>query len=172
MTAKELNPLEEMVEEMSDVYVDMVFELAEELAPVRPWWHADLTAEQKLWRYVGTTPEEGLRSIVMPWLEAAAVAMGAPEGDMLAAAGMVERIFTDPAATDLIPPALVAQIPVELLELVQGGGPKDAMKHLVLMERMVARREAAIALLSNTDQPVPGPMYGEAAPEDDLPPML
>lgn len=148
---KDINPLEEMVEELAEYYVELVFELVDEFAPVRPWWTASLTADQQLWRWVGSDQEPGPRAVVMPWLAAAAVFMGAQSADE--AIGMVERIFTDPAASDIIPPRVVAQIPVELLEIVQASGPKDAAAHIRRMEKMVAGRMEAMALLDQPDQP-------------------
>ena len=150
MAAKEINPLEQMVEDLSDQYVELVYELVEEFAPIRPWWSADLNANQQFWRYMGTDVEKGLRATILPWLMEAAALMGAAPGDPVAAAGMVEEIFTSPAATDIIHPELVAQIPVEILELVQASGPKDAEKHLVKMEKMAVERGQLGALFTPT----------------------
>lgn len=162
---KDVNPLEELVEELSDVYVELVYEIAEELAPVRPWWTADLSADAQLWRWIGSDEEPGPRAVVLPWLMAAAAHMGATTPDE--ALAMIEDIFTSPAATDLIPADIVADIPIELLEIVQASGPKDAAKHIRKMEKMVAGRLEAVALLQNTDQPnvpeVPPPLPVEMA---------
>lgn len=144
MTQK-LNPLEEMVEILAADYPDLVAELQKEIAPVRPWYTVDLSPDQQLWRWLDVRP------VVLPWVMEAAAWMGAKTSKE--ALQMTARIFTDPAASDIIPPDVVSDIPEELLEIVQAVGPRDAGRHIAKMERMVMDRAAAAGILSNTDQP-------------------
>lgn len=173
MSKKALNPLEALVQEGADAYVALVHELADELAPVRPWWTAELSPDEQLWRWIGSADKPGPRDVVMPWLMQAAAYLGAT--DAQEALGMIERIFTDASVPDIIPPDVVIQIPTELLEIVQASGPAEAAKHIRKMEKMVEGRSAALAVLANTDQPelpvAPPPLpidlpgYGQGWPQ-------
>lgn len=158
MASQDINPLEQLTEDLAEHYVAMVFRLTEHFAPVRPWWHAGLTPDQQLWRWI-----TGPREEILTWLAAAGAAMGWTSMEEVLA--NVEQIFTSPAATDLIHPQIVAQIPVELLEMVQAAGPRDFGNHIRKMERMIEGRAAAFAALEESDQPmIPGP-------PDQPPPM-
>jgi hypothetical protein len=168
MATRDLNPLEELVEELSDTYVELVYDLTETFAPFRPWWQKDLSPDQQLWRWISGTTEEGesVRDAIMGWLMVAGAFMGFQTADETLA--NIERIFTAPEAPDLIPPAHVASIPVELLEIIQASGPRDAANHIRKMERMVAARAEVLAQVAATDQPdipqVPPPQPVELMP--------
>lgn len=179
--AKEVNPKEELVEEMSQLYVQFVFDLVEEFAPERPWWHEDLTAEQQLWRWMS-----GPRNEIMQWLYTAGMHMGWEEPEETLK--NLEELFTSPTVTTLLPLPLQIQIPTELVEMVQSAGPADTAKHIRKMEKMAegsaaarsamtAARESQPNVPEPPDQPpplptelVPGtegwPLYG-AVPRDD-----
>jgi hypothetical protein len=149
----QINPLEAMVEDFATVYVDLVKSIAATMAPFRPWWTADLSPDEQLWRWSG---DGGPRQEVLDWLMQAGAYMGWQNADEVLA--HIEDIFTSPAAQDLIPPEVVVQIPVALLEMVQGTGPKDTANHIRKMERMQVGRLQALSLLANTDQPsIPEP---------------
>lgn len=163
------NPWEDLVEELSAAFVDLVYELVDEFAPNRPWWEKTLTTDQQLWRWIygpSNTPQDGTRMKVIPWLIEAAVYMGANTAEE--AMAMIEDTFTSPSAEDLVPLAVQAQIPVELLEIVQAVGPHDAALHIQKMERLVKERQSIVADLASTSTPeipnVPPPLPIEAAP--------
>lgn len=150
---KALNPLEAMVEDFSALYVDLVKSIAATMAPFRPFWTADLSPDEQLWRWSG---DGGPRTEILDWLMQAGAYMGWQNADEVLA--HIEDIFTSPAAQDLIPPSVVVMIPVSLLEMVQGTGPKDTGNHIRKMERMQVGRLEGQALLANTDQPnIPEP---------------
>lgn len=164
-----VNPLEQMTEDMALVYVALVKELVPTFAPYRPWWTADVSADQQLWRWVGSDAEPGPRAEVLDWLMKAGASMGYVSADETLA--NIETIFTSPTATDLIPLQLVAEVPLSLLEMVQGSGPRDAGNHIRKMERMMVGRMEGLALLAATNQPnfpeppvVPAPLPVELAP--------
>jgi hypothetical protein len=151
MTADALNPLEALTERLATEYVLDVKRLTQMFAPIRPWWSATLSPDAQLWRW-----ETGPRTEIVGWLMQAGVYMGAK--DETAALAKIEDIFTSPAAGDLIPPQVVAQIPPELLEMVQAAGPKDAGTHIRKMEAMHAGRMQAVELFKSPDVPnVPEP---------------
>lgn len=147
----DLNPLEELTEEMADIYTELVYELVETLAPVRPWWVKALSADEQLWRWVGSAEKPGPRLPVLAWLMEAAAYFGAK--DATEALAKIEEIFESPAAPTLIPPEVVSEIPLELLEIVQANGAKEAGQHIRKMEKMVEGRMQAVALLNQPDQP-------------------
>jgi hypothetical protein len=60
-----------------------------------------------------------------------------------------ETIFTDPMATTLIPPDIVAEMPVEILEMIQASGSEDCGKWVRKMEKRV---EGFMAASSALDQ--------------------
>lgn len=136
MAKGDRNPLEQMTEEMSEVYVDMVFEFLEELAPFSPWWQADLSPDQQLWRWI-----TGGRDEILAWLEAVAPFMGFDTTDEILAG--IPEIFTSVKAEGAIPQILIAQIPLSIVEMVQAVGPEELGKHIRKMERMMAGRQQA-----------------------------
>lgn len=169
MAAELLNPYEELTEELAEVFKEMVFLVVEEYAPIRPWWEKSLTAEQQLWRWIygpSNTPEDGTRMLVLPWIMKAARFLGAETTEE--ALKVIADIFTTQEAVDAIPPAVVAEIPTELLEIVQAAGPFDAATHIRKMERMVERRMPLVEALATADVPplsvVPPPLPIEIAP--------
>lgn len=170
MASDAINPLEALTERFAHEYVLDVKRYTKMFAPVRPWWTAKLSADAQLWRWEapdGAVAADGtkisLRDAILPWLMTATAHMGAK--DAKEALDMIEDIFTSVSAPDLIPPEVVAQIPPELLEMVQAAGPEDAAKHIRKMERMHEGRMQAVAVLAQTNQPdVPEP--------PDVPPML
>lgn len=164
MAKQALNPLEELTEELAEDYADFVEELAEMFAPIRPWWSVDLTQDQQLWRWM-----TGPRTEIVSWLMAAGVYMGWKSWDETAK--NLAKIFTSPAAPDLIPPDVVIQIPPELLEMVQAGGPEQAAKHIAKMEKLAESQDAARALFASTAQPnFPEPPLQPAAQPVELTP--
>lgn len=152
MPAK-VNPLEEMVEELSDIYVDMVYDLTQQFAPARPWWSEELSEAQQLWRWMDAKDDEGVpvRDVIIGWLMAAGAAMGYASAEE--ALQHIEEYFTSPAAADLIPPAIVAQIPFELLEMVQASGPRDAANHIRKMERLLEDRAVLMDVIGAPESP-------------------
>jgi len=166
MAKKDINPYEQLVEEASEEYVALVYSIAEELAPVRPWWHVDLSPDQQIWRWLS-----GPRNEIMDWIYTAGAYMGweGPEETLK----QWEKIFTDPMAEEMIPIFVVSVMPIELLEMVQAAGPKDAGNHVRKMEKMVEGRAAALETLDRRDDEVinvpeppfaPPPMPVELAP--------
>jgi hypothetical protein len=126
----ERNPLEELVNEMAEVYPEIVREILEELAPSQPWYSQKLTTEEQLLRWLE------LRNTVLPWIYQAARYMGALEGLELA---YTEAIFTTQEAEVLIPPDHQRAIPLELLMMVQSVGPKETARHIQKMEAKLAQ---------------------------------
>lgn len=157
MAKGDLNPLEALTEELAKDYVEDVKRLTNFFAPYRPWWTASLTPTQQLWRWMAKNNDgESIRQKVVSWLMTAGVYMGWKTADEVLA--NIEKIFTSPAAPDLIPPDVVIEIPTELLEMVQASGPKDAATHIRKMEKMVDGQREAAAILASPDQPqVPEP---------------
>lgn len=173
-----VNPLEELTEEMAQIYVELVNELVEEIAPVSPWWSVKLTQDQQLWRWMS-----GPREQILSWLMAAGVYMGWKTWQETL--DNLDQIFTSPVAPDAIPPDVVIDIPPELLEMVQAAGPVDTAKQIRKMEKLAQAQAEARQLLSTTGQPnvpepplqppplpvelAPGtegyPLYGEAPTE-------
>lgn len=148
VVTKAVNPLEELVSEMADVYVEMVKDLAKHIAPVRPWWHVDLTPDQQVWRYLD------IREEVMAWLMTTGAYMGFESGEDVL--NNLEAIFTDEKIVDLVPAEHVIAIPIALLEAVQAQGPEEVAKYLRKMEKMAQGRAAALGLLeANRTQNIP-----------------
>jgi hypothetical protein len=146
----ELNPYEQLIEDGAKDYVEIVFELLEEIAPVRPWWSAELTTEQQLWRWM-----TGPRDKVMPWLYTLASALGWDQQTLLR---NLEKLFTDERVAAMIPVELAATVPLELVELVQASGPFDAAVHIRKMVRAEeGYSQAAAALASPEVLNVPEP---------------
>ena len=145
MTTQVLNPLEQMVEDLAQDYVDLVNDLAQEFAPVRPWWDAQLSADEQLWRW------QSERDPIMAWLMEAGVHMGYASGDETLK--NLEEIFTNEAVIDMVPAEFVITVPPSLLEMVQSSGPKEAAKHIRKMEQAVVRHNKGMALLQNQGQP-------------------
>lgn len=175
----ELNPMEALATEMADFYVEKVQELTEFIAPVRPWWHRDLSPDEQVWRWLD------VREPVMAWLMTTGAYMGFESGD--AVMDNLAAIFTDERIVDLVPAEHVIAIPIPLLEMVQGNGPEEAAKHIRKMERMAEGRAKALGLLEqnrvvNVPEPPdvppplpvdvigsPGwPLYGGAPQEDTV----
>lgn len=133
MSKGDVNPGEQLVEDMSEEYVDMVFDMLEEIAPMSPWWQADVSPDQQLWRWI-----TGGRDEILAWLEAVAPFMGYESTDEILSG--IDEIFTSAKAEGAVPQHIVAQIPIPLLEMVQAAGPEEAEKHIKKMERMIAGR--------------------------------
>lgn len=168
--AKEGNPLEELTDELADTYVEMVFDLAKEFAPVRPWYHHDLSIDEQLWRW------EEIRDPVVEWLMNVGVNLGYQSGDEVL--DNLERIFTDETVVDLVPADIVVRIPPELLELVQAVGPKAAAKHIRTMEKKFegyAQARGVLAAASTFQFPeppdVPPPLRVETLPDTGFYPL-
>jgi hypothetical protein len=138
----DVNPLEDLTHRMADKYSEMVLDLTEHLAPFRPWWHVDLTPDQKLWRY------QESRVKFMPWLSTVMPYMGWESWDE--ALGELEDLFFSAKADAAVPITLQAMVPVELLRLVQAE-PVDAAKHIRDMERLLESRIDAIQLLAREE---------------------
>ena len=159
--AKKRNPKEEMVEEMSDEYVKLVYRLLDEFAPESPWWSQDLTPDQQLWRYMTSGRDE-----MVAWLNDAGALMGweATNGAFLSeeALDKLDEIFTASEAVHLLHPAFVSKIPIQLLEMVQASGPHDFKMHIRKMERMLEGRMRAFEELGPLDATV------EPAPAKDV----
>lgn len=163
MTGTQINPLEEMVEELAPLYVEYVNMLAKMFAPNRPWWTQSLTKAQQLWRWQypdpnapvakgETPPPPGPRWVIMPWLEKVAPFLaGLTKPDDLG--DLIEKIFTPPGgpAEQLIPLELIADVPTELLEMVQASGPFDAAKHIANVEKWWREEQGALGVLASTD---------------------
>jgi len=146
----ELNPYEELIEQGAKDYVELVFELLEEIAPVRPWWHAELSTEQQLWRWM-----TGPRDKIMPWLYDVAQFLGWDEDTLLR---NLRQLFTDERIVARIPAEMLALVPYELVELVQASGPYDAAEHIrkmVRAERAYAEASQALAAPDVLNVPEP-----------------
>lgn len=152
MPAK-VNPLEELVEELSEAYVEMVYDLVEQFAPARPWWAEELTDAQQLWRWMDAKDEEGvpIRDVILGWLMAAGAAMGYADAEE--SLEHIEEYFTSPAAIDRIPPAVVAEIPYELLEMVQASSPEEAAAHIRKMESLLEDRAVLMDVIGAPESP-------------------
>lgn len=143
--------MEELVELGAKEYVELVKELAADLAPVRPWWHKDLSPDQQLWRWIS-----GPRDEIMTWIVEAGAHMGWETVEEVLQ--HLEELFTSPRTEVLLPLHVQAAIPLALIEMVQAAGPKDTAKHIRKMVRMEEGRLQALAYLQNEDQPnVPEP---------------
>jgi len=173
----ELNPMEALVIEMSDYYVDAVLAMTKHIAPVRPWWHTELSADEQIWRYLD------IREDVMAWVMVAGVALGYESGDEVLA--NLEDIFTDERLVDAIDPMVAIAVPHVLIEAVQSNGPKEAANWIRRLEKMAEGRAKALGLLeANREVNVPEapdvpppyevaiidspgfPLYGGAPTED------
>lgn len=172
--ARERNPLEVLTKELSDVYVALVNYLATFIAPVGPWWEADLDPDDQLFRWEGTIDQPGPRLPILEWLMQAGVYMGWKDSAEVLA--NIEKIFTDQHAADVIPPDLHENPEknegfVDLLEMVQATGPHEAAVHIRKMERLHENRLQGAAILKNSDQPVipPTPRRPPLAPVELLP---
>lgn len=150
------NPHEVLIEEMADIYVELVMEATEELAPHGPWWHAELSSEQQLWRYLD------IREDIIPWL--VDVSDYFPEwrsvDDMLKG---IEELATT-RIEDRVPGELLVDERADALkEIVQAVGPKEAARHIRRMETLALKREQGQALI----QPAPVDLVPPApAPPD------
>ena len=127
----DLNPLEEMVIELSDIYVAIVKELVNEFAPFRPWWSAQLTPDQQLFRYLE------IRRPIITWLVEAGIYMGYQTFDELLK--NLDKFWFGNLLIDMVPPEIIDLIPIQLMELVQAD-PSSAGDHIRKMEKLVARR--------------------------------
>lgn len=157
---KPQNPLELLTEQLADHYVELVQIATETIAPHRPWWHAELSAEAQLYRYME------IRDDIISWLVDVSDYMPwQTTDDMLHG---IEALATE-RIEGIIPPALLVDERADALkELVQAAGPKEAQKHVVKMERMALRREVAQGLLEppaadRYPTPTAGPGFPEPA---------
>ena len=125
------NPMEAMVYDLAEEYVDIVDALLDEMAPFSPWWSQELTPDQKLWRYLEVRDE------MLPWLVEVGIYMGLTTfGDLL---DRLDDIWLSQLPLDVAPAGLLAQVPMPLLELVQAA-PLEAAQHIRDMENLIARR--------------------------------
>ncbi|WP_230690821.1 hypothetical protein, partial [Streptococcus pneumoniae] len=76
----------------------MVEEFAAAVAPYHPWWHAVLTPDQQVYRWMQ------IREPIITWLADAAPFMGWPTP--AAALDGLYELFTSRAAYDAVPPDL------------------------------------------------------------------
>jgi hypothetical protein len=134
VATKQLNPLESDVHDLADAYVELVMDLVEEFAPFRPWWTTELSADQKLWRYME------VRDAIVPWLVEVGVYMGYRTWQEVL--DNLDKIWMSKLPIDTTPPEILAALPLELLELVQAG-PNDAAQHIRDMEKLFASRSQA-----------------------------
>jgi hypothetical protein len=130
----DVNPGELLVLDLAEVYVELVEEFLEEMAPKRPWWSEQLTPDQKLWRYME------VRDTFLPWLMDCAIWMGMKTFEEMLA--RLDEFWFGNLFEDMVPAQLRATIPLSLLELVQAN-PMDASKHIRDMEKLFAARKAA-----------------------------
>jgi len=137
-----LNPLEELTEEFADEYADLVFEMAEAIAPYRPWWHVELSPDAQVYRWMN------MREPIVTFLADVSPFMGwvslddafANLGDLLT------------GNLDHVPPELKTDERADgLRELAQAVGPRDAAKHLRHVETLLRRRQRASALLEPSE---------------------
>lgn len=133
-----VNPLEQLVDEFADTYADLVFEMAENIAPYRPWWHVDLKPDAQVWRWLQ------MREPIVTWMADVSPYMGwASLDDAFARLG---DLFT--GNLDAVPPELKIDDRADgLRELVQAVGPVEAAKHLRKVETMMRRRQRASAAI-------------------------
>ena len=150
--ATKLNPLEAMTIEFAEAYKDMVMRLTKHFAPERPWWHAQLSPDEQVWRWME------IREEVLPWLMTAGAFMGWKDGDEVLK--RMAEIFTDEGAVDKIPPEHVIQVPVPLMEMVQNQGPRETAAYIRKVEKMTEGRAAALGLLDvNRTVDIPEPPF-------------
>jgi len=154
------NPLEALVVDGSDIYVQLVHELAKELAPFRPWWSADLSPDEEVWRY------EENRPAIIGWLTEAGAAMGWESWDETLK--KLEELFMSPAVPDFLSMELIVDERADIIrEMVQAAGPHEAAKHIRKLEKMVEGRQDALRRLriEAMDIPeTPPPLPVEALP--------
>lgn len=143
---EDLNPLEEDIKLLADEYVAMVEEFVEELAPSRPWWSKKLSADEKLWRWMDVREE------IVSWLVETGAWMGWQDYDEVMK--RVDELWFSMAVVDIVPPEVLARVPLSLVELVQAN-PKDAGPHIRDMERIFHRRREALDKLGLTPAPLP-----------------
>ena len=128
------NPREEMVEEFSDWYIAMVFELANELSPFQPWYEVDLSPDERVERWRVTRPQ------VFPWLDAIAPFIGKTADALLSSKDALAQVFYGPIDT-LVPLQILDDPAGDTLRLmVQAMGPEDVARELPELERMYQRR--------------------------------
>lgn len=137
------NPIEALAEEFSDVYVELVLQLAVDIAPYRPWWHEELSPDAQVWRW------QKMRGPIVEWLAEISPFMGWP--DLEAAIGGLRDLFTGPIEQAIPGELLIDERADGLKELVQSAGPREAAKHIRRVEAMLARRATAAALMTPTD---------------------
>lgn len=166
MANPQMNPIEELTDEMADTYVELVLELAEDIAPFRPWWHEELSPDAQVWRW------QKMRAPIVEWLAEVSPYMDWP--DLSAALAGLRELFTGPIE-QRIPGALLVDDRADgLKELVQSAGPRDAARHIRRVEAMTQRRAQAAALMTPTDpyQAPPGPADVQMPEPPALPPPL
>lgn len=137
--ASNLNPLEALTLDLAEHYKHMVMRLTEHFAPMRPWWHAQLTPDQQVWRWME------IREEVLAWLMTAGAYMGWTDGEETLQ--KMAEIFTNEAAVDLIPADHVVAVPIPLMEMVQNQGPDATAKHIRKVEKLTETRAMALGLL-------------------------
>lgn len=144
-----LNPLEELVYELADDYVDQVFELAEDIAPYRPWYHVELKPDEQVMRYMSapTTGAQSIRDALVTWLSDASPYMG--WSSVQEAIDGLYRLFTDPAVPRTVPAVLLVDERLDVIrEMVQAQGPRETASHIKRVERMAQRRLQASAMFT------------------------
>lgn len=132
MTTK-TNPLEELTDEFADDYVDLVYEFAEDVSPVRPWYHVDLKPDEQVARWWAE------REPIVTWLMEVAPFMGwrtLPE-----VFSNLRTLFTSPEVRQRVPVMLQVDERADSLKMmVQAQGPNETAKHLRRVEAMLQRR--------------------------------
>lgn len=144
-----LNPIEELVYELADDYVDQVFELAEDIAPYRPWYHVELKPDEQVMRYMSapTGGQQSIRDALVTWLSDASPYMG--WGSVQEAIDGLYELFTGRDVIQRIPGVLMADERLDVIrEMVQAQGPRETANHIKRVERMAQRRLQASAMLS------------------------
>lgn len=160
--AAKLNPSEEDVQYAAEVFLELVQDLVDELAPVRPWWTQDLTDDEALWRWA--EGETAPRAPIVAWLTEAGIFMGFKTYQELL--DNLEKFWMGNLLVDVVPPEVIDMLPVELVELVQAG-PYDAADHIRRMEKLFAKRMAGKAIMDANRPPLPE--IPEAVGEHELP---
>lgn len=142
----DLNPMEEMVIDGAKVYVELVEELLDEAAPFRPWWSVRLSDDELLFRW------QEVRGEIIPWLVEAGIFMGFKTFEEMLE--NLEKYWTGELLVDMVPPEIIDELPIALVELVQAG-PKDAADHIRKGERLFVKTRGAAAIIGPPLPPIP-----------------
>ena len=146
MNRADMNPLEALVDELADRYVYLVEDVAATIAPFRPWWTAELTADQQVYRW------QKMREPIVTWLADISPYMGWDSLETAVSTTELRRLFTDRNIGALVPIDLLTDERADgLKQLVQSAGPFEASRHIARVEAMVRRRIQAAAMLQPVD---------------------